>query len=221
MVGKVHCMYIASASTAVAVYPTAIKPSDCARQLLKSSSDFSSSHSTPSSTPRSSDCSSSAGDDDQQWSSHLASHFGCVASSCFADNSKSESRRNRHVAFGDVELRRYFITLGDNPSCRIGPPVSLGWEYEEFTTLPVDDYETIRQPKRRSRLHQLVLNMYQRQGIMNRIGIDPEEIESIEKEMKRIQRQRSITAALAPFSKVEEVMASAGRKVKRAFHHNN
>ena len=32
---------------------------------------------------------------------------------------------SKHVAFGDIEIRKYPVILGDHPECCLGPPVSL------------------------------------------------------------------------------------------------
>jgi hypothetical protein len=31
----------------------------------------------------------------------------------------------RHVSFGDLEVRKYPVMLGDHPECSMGPPVSI------------------------------------------------------------------------------------------------
>ncbi len=32
---------------------------------------------------------------------------------------------SKHVAFSDIEIRKYPVILGDHPECCLGPPVSL------------------------------------------------------------------------------------------------
>jgi hypothetical protein len=133
----------------------------------------------------------------------------------------SNSNASGHVSFETVEIRRYPMILGDNPSCRYGCPVSLGWEYEEIPTISVDDYEDYRmkqRPRRQGKqLYQLILNYYQRKDIFGRMGLDRNELKQREREMLKIQRQRSRTAMMSPLFKVEDVARSVGRKVQRAF----
>jgi hypothetical protein len=31
----------------------------------------------------------------------------------------------KHVSFGDLEVRKYPVILGDHPECSMGPPVSI------------------------------------------------------------------------------------------------
>lgn len=133
----------------------------------------------------------------------------------------SKNKSRRHVRFENIEIRRYPMILGDNPSCRYGCPVSLGWEYEAIPTISVDDYEDYRikhRPRRRGKqLYQLILNYYERQDIFARMGLDPSELKQRGREILKIQRQRKHTAIMSPLFKVEDVARSAGRKVQRAF----
>jgi hypothetical protein len=126
-----------------------------------------------------------------------------------------------HVSFENVEIRRYPMILGDNPSCRYGCPVSLGWEHEETPTTSVDDYEDYRikhRPRRQGKqLCQLILNYCQRKDIFLRMGLDSGELKQREQEMLKIQRQRKRTAIMSPLFKVEDVLRSVGRKVQQAF----
>merc|ERR1712150_450491 len=51
----------------------------------------------------------------------------------------------KKVAFGNIEVREYKTTIGDNPHCSSGIAISLDWEYEEMKNIPskVDVYEQI------------------------------------------------------------------------------
>ena len=57
----------------------------------------------------------------------------------------------RSVSFTEVEIRQYSQVLGDHPCCSSGPPVSLGWDYEDPTTVELERYEVERTPHRRHR----------------------------------------------------------------------
>jgi len=59
------------------------------------------------------------------------------------------------------------MTLGDNPACRGGAPISIGWNYAESLIASIDDYEYIRLnriPRRSS--ENLVLSLKNRQEIL-------------------------------------------------------
>ena len=104
------------------------------------------------------------------------------------------------------------MTLGDNPSCRSGPPVSLDWDYTENNSVAVSEYEEKRPPRRKS--HQMFMHKNHRKDLL-KDEFTPDEIEHKTKEIKKIQKQRNVTKALLPFMKVEEGAESAARKAKR------
>jgi hypothetical protein len=131
---------------------------------------------------------------------------------------KSRPPKKLEVSFSTIEIRRYPMIIGDNPACRIGPPVSLGWGYEALPELTIDDFERLRSKQRRTRLHHLVLNYYQRLEIVQHCGVTREERKKVERQVARIQRQRGITAIFSPLEPVERMAQSAGRKVRRYFH---
>uniref|UniRef100_A0A7S2EIZ4 Uncharacterized protein n=1 Tax=Ditylum brightwellii TaxID=49249 RepID=A0A7S2EIZ4_9STRA len=55
------------------------------------------------------------------------------------DSSSASSERRPSVTFGQVEVREYGLTLGDNPSCSNGPPLTLDWSYHNMVYLPLTD----------------------------------------------------------------------------------
>jgi len=52
------------------------------------------------------------------------------------------------VSFDSVTFREYDITIGDNPACSSGAPISIDWEYSKETTFPLDEYEATKPPPR-------------------------------------------------------------------------
>ena len=54
----------------------------------------------------------------------------------------------RNVSFAQVMVREYGQTFGDQP-CSAGPPVSLGWDFQESFSADVEEYEAIREGNRR------------------------------------------------------------------------
>mmetsp|Transcript_17467 Transcript_17467/g.23337 ORF Transcript_17467/g.23337 Transcript_17467/m.23337 type:complete len:167 (-) Transcript_17467:240-740(-) len=48
-------------------------------------------------------------------------------------------RTKTSVRFGRVDVREYELTLGDNPSCSNGPPLTLDWSYQNIVNLPLAD----------------------------------------------------------------------------------
>lgn len=62
----------------------------------------------------------------------------------------------KSVKFDAIHFRNYSQTLGDNPSCSYGPPISLDWSYEEGGEVELDEYERERPPRRKLRQMMLV-----------------------------------------------------------------
>ena len=52
----------------------------------------------------------------------------------------SEFRRERRVSFDQVSVREYNIELGDNPSCSMGPPLTIGWEFDYIGSVNLDEF---------------------------------------------------------------------------------
>jgi hypothetical protein len=130
------------------------------------------------------------------------------------ENSSCGTKHDREVKFDSIEVRKYPIVLGDNPSCTIGPPLTLDWEYEEEPAVDLDVYECER-PRHRH-LRYLVVNYYRRHDILRNAGYSEAEIKQATQAVAKVQRQRNITLLLNPVSKLDEIVQSAGRKVKRA-----
>lgn len=124
------------------------------------------------------------------------------------------TRRATHVVFDEVTLRFYDQTLGDHPSTSYGPPISLDWKYEEAEPMKLDSYEEHR-GKRRD-MKQMMMNYYTRKNtLMWHYGHTEEELKKAAKASERDAFKRGITKYFLPVAKVEDLVTSAGRKVKR------
>ena len=121
----------------------------------------------------------------------------------------------RQVSFHKVQIRRYAMVAGDNPSCQMGAPVTLDWGFEELPELDLDDFEVTRARTRRRKMHHLLLNYFQRRRILSGIGYSEEDIKKAEKEATRERFKRTITRTLLPISRFEDMSESLCRKVKR------
>lgn len=120
------------------------------------------------------------------------------------------------VSFGHIQIRRYYMAIGDNPACSFGAPVGLSWEYEEDAPMDVDLYECDRRPRRK--LKYMILSYYRRLDILKAQGYSDAEVQEANQNRAKVQRQRGCTKILMPVSKVEEAFQSAARKMKRALH---
>lgn len=56
--------------------------------------------------------------------------------------------QKKKVRFSAVTIRDYDMTLGDNPFCSSGAPVSIDWTYQRENKIPLEAYEQHHPPRR-------------------------------------------------------------------------
>lgn len=124
----------------------------------------------------------------------------------------------RNVSFSNLEIREYSMTLGDHPSARSGPPMSLDWEYTPKSEIvALDAYERARQPRRgRKRLRMSLLD---RENILvKQKGFSYSEIKDAWAEALEVRKQRLETIRRSPQSEMmDEAWESTSRKFLRLF----
>lgn len=71
-----------------------------------------------------------------------------IESQCMHSSIRSNSS-SKSVKFGNISIREFDVTVGDNPACSSGVPVGLSWKYnpvhEEF---PLEVFENYRDGQR-------------------------------------------------------------------------
>jgi hypothetical protein len=133
------------------------------------------------------------------------------------DDSSHSSKRS--VSFGVIQVREYNRVLGDNPDVLFGPPISLGWNYVQKDALPMDEYETTKPPRKGSLR---MSSVTRRNLLLNVFEVPAEEIRAVEREVKKIQKQRSQTNKQGTAGRVvESAMQSAKRTLRRTFSSEN
>jgi hypothetical protein len=127
---------------------------------------------------------------------------------------KGQKRRTSGVIFKDVLIREYHQTVGDNPCVSYGPPISLDWDYEEFESVTLDEYEGSRGQRRN--LRQMILSYYQRRNVLSwQYGVSPEDLKLAKRKANKCKSERAVTNFLLPYMLVEAALESAQRKAKR------
>ena len=98
------------------------------------------------------------------------------------------------VSFCNVEIRQYNQTVGDNPSCSSGCPISLDWEYDkEITKMSLDLFESYRDGQRRA-MHEMKLpSSLRHTTLIDCWDVTTNEIFLAEKECENIKKQRNET----------------------------
>ena len=115
---------------------------------------------------------------------------------------RRQGRGGRHVSFSTVQIREYKQTVGANPFCSYGCPISLDWEYEEMDIKDLRIYEANR-PPRRSR-HDMLLTHYQRRDTLLLSGHSMEDLDRATKESSRERFRRQMTVTFLPVFILEE-----------------
>jgi Major Facilitator Superfamily len=129
--------------------------------------------------------------------------------------SRQQAQPQRCVRFKDVCIREYDITIGVNPYCSHGVPISLDWSHGEERITPLDLFEASHKRKRISR--RMLLNSFQRRDMLWRSGFDLEDIEKAIKANDREKFRRSLTVYLLPLYLVQETLQSG---LERCFSGN-
>lgn len=135
------------------------------------------------------------------------------------DDSDSTSKSiQRNVSFSNLEIRVYKMTLGDNPACSEGPPMTLDWEYQnESAVFDVDGYESTRGPRRQKREMCMSPNL-RWWRLMRENGFSSTQIQKAVADAQKAQKMRQKTRKqIKPAAKVEAALGSAKRKVSRLF----
>jgi hypothetical protein len=128
----------------------------------------------------------------------------------------AHSSSKKAVSFGLIQVREYNRVVGDNPTVRVGPPMSIGWEFVQKQAVPVDDYEKIKRP-RTSDLR--IMGSIARKSILRyEFQVSLEDIRAAEKIIQKIQRQRYRTIQQGKLvASIEYAMELAKRKIHRIF----
>lgn len=92
-----------------------------------------------------------------------------------SSNASSDSKRS--VSFSCVDVREYDVTLGDNPACSAGPPISLGWKYKDGTRQDLRAYEAKRYITRRKKKKELRLSSNNRKRLLKELGFSSDQID--------------------------------------------
>jgi hypothetical protein len=130
-----------------------------------------------------------------------------------------EGAMKKRISFGTIQIREHAQTIGDNPSCSYGTPVQLDWDHQDLEDVEVDEYETFRVNKTRTK-QEFYLNHFQRMNLLKLNGFSVNEINDSKRRVTKIRRQRENTKFKAlnhpQLFAVEDAIESGLRKVKRS-----
>eukprot|EP00978_Attheya_sp_CCMP212_P043973 scaffold296224_cov51-Attheya_sp.AAC.2 len=129
---------------------------------------------------------------------------------------KQEHHHKKVIRFSLVEIREFPRILGDNPSCRSGPPITIGWDYDKaaIVKIPIREFDEISRKNKKKGGFRLVLSRHEREEILFRGGYTQSQIAQNVRQMIKIKNQRRQTINNLPVARFEEAMESVIRKIK-------
>jgi len=116
----------------------------------------------------------------------------------YADETKEQQMQpaeepKRKISFGSLQIYSFPRTLGDHPSCRSGPPISLAFEHIEEAIIDLEEHEMLKEYNRlccRSR-DDIYLSSEMRKWLLVVKGhYSMEDLIEARKDVDSIQRQR-------------------------------
>lgn len=116
------------------------------------------------------------------------------------------------VTFSAVEFHTHDLILGDNPSVSVGPPIAMGWKAMKSEILDLEEYETSRSPRRKTR--DLIVPRSMRVTWLRAEGYARSELTEVEGEIKVIKKHRRTSARKGLWEKVREVVSSNNRNAQ-------
>jgi hypothetical protein len=128
----------------------------------------------------------------------------------------ADSSSKKAVSFGLIQVREYNRVVGDNPTVRVGPPMSIGWEFLQKQAVSVDDYEEIKCPRT---LDGFRMRSFTRNRLLRvEFQVSLKDIRAAEKIARkiRIQRCQAMQQGKAGAA-IECAMESFKRKMHRIF----
>jgi len=133
------------------------------------------------------------------------------------EDMKCKKRNVSKLSFSSVTIRSYAMTLGDNPSVTLGPPLTIEWEHFDSLTTSLDDYELKRGPSRNRASYKIPYIL--REQILRYVGFGRAELHEASIEIAKTKRGR-LSSAHQPVIKelMEKGTQSIQRKLKRWIH---
>ncbi len=120
------------------------------------------------------------------------------------------------VSFAVVEVREYPRILGDSPSVSSGPPISISWTYDATLSVPVDEWERIRDSDRRTKQEIRVPEDIRRAWLID-AGYSGSEMQSVINVIAQDKKQRRSSIDKSDLQDKAEAFAEiAKRKLVRA-----
>ena len=127
------------------------------------------------------------------------------------------------VSFSTIEVREFPVVIGDNPSCAMGPPLSIDWDPDCELSIDIEEFEHYRNGQgydccRRRKGDELRLDPEQRKCLVLNAGSSNHDIANAVRQVgrdRRARRRSTHNNLSKPFYAFDVVKESATRKLKR------
>lgn len=145
-----------------------------------------------------------------------------------SETSSLSERSTTKVSFASIHIRDYNRIVGDHPDAKAGPPLAIGWAFVEKDAMDINTYEQQKaQAKENSDkpwmfgLRRMTANR-RRDLLQTEFEIPVEELDAAEQQVQKVRKQRAQTNNQKKlFTRTEEMMQSAKRKLQRTFTANS
>lgn len=128
------------------------------------------------------------------------------------DVPKTKKKMTKQVSFHNLQIREYDVVLGDNPSCRYGPPVEIGWDYSEANEIRLDDIITENSNEKKTRK---LLDANVRYDMVRGAGYTDSDILKSMRDAHIIKKQRHKSINNEKYDKINERIENISRKFKK------
>ena len=127
--------------------------------------------------------------------------------------SSMTTSNKRSVSFKTIEVREYERVLGDHPSTKYGPPMSIGWAFVEHDAIALDEYEAQRKQKNGITV---LLAQTRRSILRDDYNYSDKELHEAERDAARTFYQRCRTMNIGKFEEAcEELREKAAKSIKK------
>jgi hypothetical protein len=126
-------------------------------------------------------------------------------SSIDSERSTPSSHRKK-LTFGRISVHQHHLTIGDNPSCSSGPPVSLDWKLIRSDSYNLDEYEAMAEASRGKAKR---LARSERESLLQERGYSMETLVRIAEQVDHDNVIRSVEKMKLDAMEEYQVMASA------------
>ena len=113
---------------------------------------------------------------------------------CLSEHRSASSlcTSSKKVRFGECAVRSYAQVLGDHPSCSLGCPLELGWDYQQFEAISVDDHAGTASSSTNTTRSDLRMTWEERRAILL---LDPDNTDvELRRACRKLQRHRTDTS---------------------------